>query len=78
VTRILADELTGTGVLVNSADVGWVRTDMGGPNARSSVEQGADTPVWLATLGDDGPTGPKTPKTSRRPYQGKTAVCGHS
>jgi NAD(P)-dependent dehydrogenase (short-subunit alcohol dehydrogenase family) len=57
VTRILADELTGTGVLVNSADVGWVRTDMGGPNARSSVEQGADTPVWLATLGDDGPTG---------------------
>ena len=57
VTRILAHELTGTGVLVNSADVGWVRTDMGGPNARSSVEQGADTPVWLATLGDDGPTG---------------------
>ena len=57
VTRILADELTSTGILVNSADVGWVRTDMGGPNARSSVEEGADTPVWLATLNDDGPTG---------------------
>jgi len=57
VTRILAEELTGSGILVNSADVGWVRTDMGGPNARSSVEEGADTPVWLATLPDDGPTG---------------------
>jgi NAD(P)-dependent dehydrogenase (short-subunit alcohol dehydrogenase family) len=57
VTRILADELSGSGILVNSADVGWVRTDMGGPNARSSVEEGADTPVWLATLSDEGPTG---------------------
>jgi NAD(P)-dependent dehydrogenase (short-subunit alcohol dehydrogenase family) len=57
VTRILADELTGSGNLVNAADVGRVRTDMGGPNARSSVEEGADTPVWLATLADDGPTG---------------------
>jgi NAD(P)-dependent dehydrogenase (short-subunit alcohol dehydrogenase family) len=57
VTRILADELSGSEILVNSADVGWVRTDMGGPNARSSVEEGADTPVWLATLSDDGPTG---------------------
>jgi NAD(P)-dependent dehydrogenase (short-subunit alcohol dehydrogenase family) len=66
VTRILADELTGTGVLVNSADVGWVRTDMGGPNARSSVEQGADTPVWLATLGDDGPTGASSGSGARR------------
>ena len=56
-TRILADELSGSGILVNSADVGWVRTDMGGPHARSSVEEGADTPVWLATLPDDGPTG---------------------
>jgi NAD(P)-dependent dehydrogenase (short-subunit alcohol dehydrogenase family) len=57
VTRILADELAGSGILVNAADVGWVRTDMGGPNARSPVEEGADTPVWLATLPDDGPTG---------------------
>jgi hypothetical protein len=30
---------------------------MGGRNAPRSVEEGADTIVWLATLPDDGPTG---------------------
>jgi hypothetical protein len=30
---------------------------MGGPTATRSVEEGADTPVWLATLPDEGPTG---------------------
>jgi NAD(P)-dependent dehydrogenase (short-subunit alcohol dehydrogenase family) len=33
---------------VNSVCPGWVRTDMGGRNATRSVEQGADTIVWLA------------------------------
>jgi NAD(P)-dependent dehydrogenase (short-subunit alcohol dehydrogenase family) len=56
-TRILATELKGTGVLVNAGSPGWVRTDMGGPQAPRSVEEGADTIVWLATLPDDGPTG---------------------
>jgi NAD(P)-dependent dehydrogenase (short-subunit alcohol dehydrogenase family) len=56
-TRILAAELKGTGVLVNSGSPGWVRTDMGGPDAPRPVEEGADTIVWLATLPDDGPTG---------------------
>ncbi len=57
VTRILAAELKGTNILVNSASPGWVRTAMGGPNAPLSPAEGADTIVWLATLPDDGPTG---------------------
>jgi NAD(P)-dependent dehydrogenase (short-subunit alcohol dehydrogenase family) len=56
-TRILNAELQGSGILVNSVCPGWVRTDMGGSSARLSVEEGADTPVWLATLPDDGPSG---------------------
>jgi NAD(P)-dependent dehydrogenase (short-subunit alcohol dehydrogenase family) len=56
-TRQLAAVTPGQGVLVNSACPGWVRTDMGGSSAPRSVEQGADTIVWLATLPNDGPTG---------------------
>jgi len=56
-TVMLAAELVGTNILVNSMCPGWVRTDMGSPNADRSVEEGADTAVWLATLPDDGPTG---------------------
>ena len=54
-TRVLSNEEPG--VLVNSMCPGWVRTDMGGAGAPRSVEEGADTAVWLATLPDDGPTG---------------------
>jgi len=34
---------------INSVCPGWVRTDLGGRNATRSVEEGADTIVWLAT-----------------------------
>lgn len=56
-TLQLAKELQGTGILVNACCPGWVRTEMGGLDADKSPEEGADTPIWLALLGDDGPTG---------------------
>lgn len=56
-TRIVADTVRSANVLVNAVDPGWVRTDVGGPRAPRSVEQGTDTIVWLSTLPDGGPTG---------------------
>ncbi len=56
-TRVAAAEAEGRNVKVNACSPGWVRTDMGGPTATRSVEQGADTIVWLALLGADGPSG---------------------
>jgi NAD(P)-dependent dehydrogenase (short-subunit alcohol dehydrogenase family) len=55
-TRALPRDLP-PGVKVNAACPGWVATRMGGPNAPRSPEDGADTPVWLALLPEDGPTG---------------------
>ena len=56
-TAIFANDLTGSDIKINSVCPGWVRTDMGGSSASRSVEQGADTAVWLATLPKDGPNG---------------------
>jgi NAD(P)-dependent dehydrogenase (short-subunit alcohol dehydrogenase family) len=48
----MAESLGAAGVKVNSVCPGWVRTDMGGPGAPRSVEEGADTAVWLAAAPD--------------------------
>jgi len=55
-TLKMASEVRGD-VKVNAACPGWVRTRMGGPGATVSVEDGADTIVWLATLPASGPSG---------------------
>ena len=56
-TRMLAAELRGSHVIVNSVCPGWVATEMGGPDAPRTVEEGAASVMWAATLPDKGPTG---------------------
>ncbi len=48
ITIMMAPALKANGIAINSVCPGWVRTDMGGANAEQSVEEGADTIVWLA------------------------------
>lgn len=57
ITQMLADSIQIPDILINACHPGHVRTDMGGKSAPRSVEQGADTIVWLATLPAGGPTG---------------------
>jgi NAD(P)-dependent dehydrogenase (short-subunit alcohol dehydrogenase family) len=56
-TRMVAAATDGEDILVNSTCPGWVRTDMGGPEAARSVDKGAETAVWLAMLPHGGPSG---------------------
>jgi len=56
-TRNLASELEGTNLIVSAVDPGWVRTDMGGPGAPLSVQEGADTAIHCCTMDEDSPSG---------------------
>ncbi len=56
-TATLAAEVKADGILVNSMSPGWVRTQMGGQEAPRSVDEGAETAVWLCLLPSNGPTG---------------------
>jgi NAD(P)-dependent dehydrogenase (short-subunit alcohol dehydrogenase family) len=57
ITLQYANELRGTGILVNAANPGFVATDLNTHTGQRTVAEGATIVVQLATLPDDGPTG---------------------
>lgn len=56
-TRVIAAGSAGVGILVNACSPGRMNTRMAYGETDRTPDDGADTPVWLATLPDDGPTG---------------------
>lgn len=56
ITRLVSQEVQGN-IKVNAVCPGWVRTDMGGPNATRDIPTGIAGIVWAATLDQDGPNG---------------------
>lgn len=57
VTNLFASEVQGADICVNAISPGWVRTDMGGPHADRTVDQGIKGILWAATLPKGGPNG---------------------
>lgn len=56
-TSYLDAEYGDQGLIANAVCPGWVRTEMGGPYAERSAEEGAETPVWLSRFKPGGPSG---------------------
>ena len=57
-TKLLACELKDfPDILINAAAPGWCQTELGGEGATFTAAEGADTPVWLATLPAGSPNG---------------------
>ncbi|NRF94198.1 SDR family oxidoreductase [Paenibacillus frigoriresistens] len=55
-TRLAAAEIQGD-IKINAICPGWVSSDMGGPSAPRTPKQAAESILWLATIGPDGPQG---------------------
>ena len=55
--KVFAKQLEPQGILVNATSPGWVRSDMGGPGAPRSLQQGAASILWGVRLPPGGPTG---------------------
>jgi NAD(P)-dependent dehydrogenase (short-subunit alcohol dehydrogenase family) len=55
-TRLVAAEINGD-IKINAVDPGWVSSDMGGSSAPRTPRQAAESILWLATIGPEGPNG---------------------
>jgi len=64
----LAHELKDTPIKVNSAHPGWVKTELGGPNAPMELEDSYKTSLYLATLDSNGPSGGFFHETETLPW----------
>lgn len=55
-TRLVAAEINGD-IKINAVDPGWVSSEMGGPSAPITPKLAAESILWLATIGSEGPNG---------------------
>ncbi|MNZ65777.1 Acetoacetyl-CoA reductase [compost metagenome] len=55
-TQLMAAEAEGD-IKINAVDPGWVSSDMGGSAAPITPSQAAESILWLATIGPEGPNG---------------------